>query len=218
MACVLLIKKASADSALLPLTHLENLPNEGDVYLDGRDINIEDYPNLAEELGKKPCDTIYIVAEGKKENEIWRAPRSSRFAREHRFQPKMQARIVNPAGDMCAAKPIGGFSDALFLFLDKHGISDVDCYRLSNLDRKLFSKMRRPGYIPSKKTILAICIGCRLDIEESNELLSLAGYAFSPIIPLDITVKSLIQTQDYVSIHEVNLLLYKKGIPLLGAN
>lgn len=44
---------------------------------------------------------------------------------------------------------------------------------------KLFSKIRKDDYNPSKKTVFALTIGLELNLEETESLLACAGYSFS---------------------------------------
>ena len=70
----------------------------------------------------------------------------------------------------------------------------AEVYRRADLDRKLFSKIRsNPAYHPGKGTVLALCIALELSIEDAADLLSRAGYAFSPGNKGDLIVKFFIE-------------------------
>lgn len=89
------------------------------------------------------------------------------------------------------------FSDFLFSLIDEKKMNDIDVYKNANIDRKLFSKMRNKNYIPSKKTVFALCISLKLNLKECDELLNNAGYAFSNSRIDDIIVKYNIEHNNF---------------------
>ena len=100
------------------------------------------------------------------------------------------------------------FQEMLFRHIDRKGYKDSEVYKRANLDRKLFSKIRsNKYYLPSKRTILALAIGLRLNLDETMDLLLRAGYALSPSIDFDIIVAYCIQHKIY-DIYEVNTYLF----------
>ena len=76
------------------------------------------------------------------------------------------------------------------------GISEVQIYKAANIDRRLFSKIRSDlNYHPQKKTILPLLIVLQLDIKEAEDLLSRAGFAFSPSYTEDVIYRFCIENK-----------------------
>lgn len=108
------------------------------------------------------------------------------------------------------------FSEKLLHLIDAKGKTDVEVYKKANLDRKLFSKIRKGGgYTPKKPTILALCIALELTLQETRDLLSRAGYAFSHASKFDIIVEYFIIHRRY-NIFELNEVLFAYDQPQLG--
>ena len=107
------------------------------------------------------------------------------------------------------------FSRTLLRLIDDKGKTDVEVYKRAHIGSKLFSKIRKDDYTPSKKTVFALAIGLELNLEETESLLACAGYSFSRNKKFDIIVEYFIVKGRY-DIFQINDVLLKYDQQLLG--
>ena len=109
------------------------------------------------------------------------------------------------------------FTETLFRYIDDRGLTDPEVYKRANLDRKLFSKIRKnKSYQPSKTTALALAIALKLTLEETKDFIAKAGYALTHSSKADIIVEYFITKKEY-DIFKLNEVLFEFDQPLLGS-
>lgn len=105
------------------------------------------------------------------------------------------------------------FSRYLLYLIEEKGMENAEVYKRAIVDKKVFSKIKNnPDYHPQKLTALCLCVGAKLNLDETKDLLARAGYALSPCDKTDIIFSYFIENGIYDMI-ELDIQLEEHGLP-----
>jgi len=105
------------------------------------------------------------------------------------------------------------FQEYLFYLIDNKGMGNTEVYKRAIITKQLFSKIKlNPQYHPDKATAMRLCIGAKLNMDETIDLLARAGYALSPCDKRDIIFSFFIENNVFDMI-EIDIALEEHGLP-----
>ncbi len=109
------------------------------------------------------------------------------------------------------------FSEYLIYLIDSKHMAYPDVYKRAIVDKKVFSKIKNnPDAHPKKMTVMCLCVGAMLNLDETKDLMARAGYALSPCDKTDIIFSYFIENKIYDMI-ELDIQLEEHGLPCLIA-
>ena len=107
------------------------------------------------------------------------------------------------------------FSQYLLYLIREKNMENAEVYKRAIVDKKIFSKIKNNvDYHPQKLTALCLCVGAKLNLDESKDLLARAGYALSPCDKTDIIFSYFIENEIYDMI-ELDIQLEEHGLPCI---
>lgn len=107
------------------------------------------------------------------------------------------------------------FSQYLLYLIESKGMENAEVYKRAIVDKKTFSKIKNnPNYHPQKITALCLCVGARLNLDETKDLLARAGYALSPCDMTDIIFSFFIE-HEHFDIIDIDIQLEEHGLPCI---
>ena len=131
--------------------------------------------------------------------------------------PCMSADEISSGLDEYLSRLDEGFREMLFRKIAEKHMTDAECYKRANVDRKLFNKIKnQEDYKPGKTTVLALAIALRLPMAEIREMVEKAGFSMSRSSKADLIVEYFIRKGNY-NIFEINEALFSFDQKLLGS-
>ena len=105
------------------------------------------------------------------------------------------------------------FQEYLMYLIQLKGLSNPQVYTAALITKQTFSKIKNdPKYHPDKATVLRLCVGARLSLDETKDLLARAGYALSPCDKMDIIFQFYIENKVY-EMTAIDISLEEYGLP-----
>ncbi len=98
------------------------------------------------------------------------------------------------------------FYEAVCEHIDKKGFkSDADFYNSISMPRQQFARLRDPGNVLSKKTVLWIIVGLQLNYKDASDLIKKAGYSFKKNDMRDVILTYIFRNTSYTldSVNEI---------------
>ena len=107
------------------------------------------------------------------------------------------------------------YSEYLMYLIRERHMENAEVWKRAIVDKKIFSKIKNnANYHPNKLTALCLCVGAKLNLDESKDLLARAGYALSPCDKTDIIFSYFIENEIYDMI-ELDIQLEEHGLPCI---
>ena len=105
------------------------------------------------------------------------------------------------------------FQQYLMYLIEVKKLTNAEVYKRAIVTKQLFSKIKlNPAYHPDKATAMRLCVGARLNLDETKDLLARAGYALSPCDKRDIIFSFFIEREVFDMI-EIDIALEEHGLP-----
>ena len=105
------------------------------------------------------------------------------------------------------------FQEYLLYLIARKGLSNAEVYKRAIVTKQVFSKIKlNPNYHPDKSTAMRLCMGAKLNLDETKDLLARAGYALSPCDKRDIIFSFFIEREVYDMI-ELDIVLEEHDLP-----
>ena len=99
------------------------------------------------------------------------------------------------------------FSSEVMRMVNRKYIKMSSFYLPAGIDKRTFNKIKNDYlYRPSRSTAMKCCLGLKLNREEAEELMRLAGFSFSPSDPSDLVVMFCIEKEIW-DLASVNYLM-----------
>lgn len=162
----------------------------------------ESYQDISED--EKLTESYWDISEDDNDELYYESQlRSHNHTESHKYSKSLEESL----------KKIHKYSFAGYLqqLINKKGMKNSEVYATANITKQYFSKLINGKVNPSKEKVIALAIGLHLNMDETKDILKIAGYAFSPFSQTDTVVKYFINNKDY-NVIKLDILLYDFGL------
>ena len=187
-------------------------------WIDGSAIDDEDETESHQDISEdeKLTESYWDISEDDEKTESYRDIIEDDGARYYESLPrshKYSESRKHPESLEESLKKIHKYSFAGYLqqLINKKGMKNSEVYATANITKQYFSKLINGKVNPSKEKVIALAIGLHLNMDETKDILKIAGYAFSPFSQTDTVVKYFINNKDY-NVIKLDILLYDFGL------
>ena len=147
-----------------------------------------------------------LAKETPKAEEVCECDEDAVFDFEEQHESKLQERMRHMSDT---------YSEYLMYLIQERHMENAEVWKRAIVDKKIFSKIKNnANYHPNKLTALCLCVGAKLNLDESKDLLARAGYALSPCDKTDIIFSYFIENEIYDMI-ELDIQLEEHGLPCI---
>ena len=173
---------------------------------DKESMCMADEPYGADKKSYEDNDSICLTEASYEDKESMGLAEDSYVDFEEKHESKLQERMKHLSDT---------FSEYLMYLINNKKLSNADVYKRAIVDKKVFSKIKNnPDYHPQKLTALCLCVGAKLNMDETRDLLARAGYALSPCDKTDVIFAYFIENEIYDMI-ELDIQLEEHGQPCI---
>lgn len=108
------------------------------------------------------------------------------------------------------------FYQMLCDYCDQLGYSETQLYDKACVSKAVYSNIRSMAakgktYVPSKVTVMCLCIALRLTVTQAEEMLNLVGYSFSSNLRIDKIISWCLEHREYeYDVRTINDVIYEK--------
>ena len=162
----------------------------------------ESYQDISED--EKLTESYWDISENDNDELYYESQlRSHKHTESHKYSKSLEESL----------KKIHKYSFAGYLqqLINKKGMKNSEVYATANITKQYFSKLINGKVNPSKEKVIALAIGLHLNMDETKDILKIAGYAFSPFSQTDTVVKYFINNKDY-NVIKLDIFLYDFGL------
>lgn len=162
--------------------------------------------SIAGSIFKKESAKKSISDEALQMDELCECDETPFFDFEEQHESKLEERMKHMSDT---------YSEYLMYLIRERKMENAEVYKRAIVDKKIFSKIKNnANYHPNKLTALCLCVGAKLNLDESKDLLARAGYALSPCDKTDIIFSYFIENKIYDMI-ELDIQLEEHGLPCI---